>query len=329
MCKRVVSGIRPTGYIHIGHYYGVLCNWVNLQYKNDCFFFIADWHALTARINMNIIFNISKKMLIEWLSVGLNPNVCTIFIQSKIKQIPELYLMLSMITSLNYLESMPSYKCNTNLITYGLLGYPLLQCADILGYRAQLVPVGKDQVIHIELTKKIIKKINLINKNSIKHFLKLPLPKSLLNDFPSILGTDGRKMSKSYNNTIYLVENYRFLNFKINKIITNIKRKYKVNKGNPFRCIIWNLHTTCNLNRTKHWIQYGCTNAKLGCISCKKSLVSQILKTQALYIKNAILYNKVGKILESILTTGEHRATKEIKKTLKCINVDKEINSQT
>jgi len=317
--KRVVSGIRPTGYVHIGNYFGVIKNWIQIQYKYDCFFFIADWHALTTHcIKSIIISNISKKMFLECLSLGLNPNICTIFFQSKVNKIPKLYLILSMITSLHYLEKLPYYKQRDKSITYGLLGYPLLQCADILAYRAHIVPIGNDQIMNIELSQKIIKKINFINENK-KYCTRLIKPVGLLNNVSHIIGTDGKKMSKSYNNTIFTIEEPLFLNFKINKIITS--RNDNMMIRNLYICIIWKFQKIYHMTNIKYWIQYGCINLYLNCFSCKKIIINKILERQKFITENSKQNNMSYKVMKDILFVGQKRANKEIIKTLKYINL--------
>src|SRR3990167_399379 len=203
--QRVVSGMRPTGKLHLGHYHGVLKNWIKLQDQYECFFFVADWHSLTTEYaNPKNVKESIREILIDWLAAGIDPSRATIFVQSKIPEHAELHLLLSMITPISWLERVPSYKELKNelkdrdLSTYGFLGYPLLQTADIAIYRANWVPVGQDQVAHLELSREVVRRFNHLYGETLVE------PQSMLTSSPKLLGTDGRKMSKSYNNCIYL-----------------------------------------------------------------------------------------------------------------------------
>ncbi len=274
--KRILSGNRPSGLLHLGNYVGALQNWVNLQDEYECFFMIADWHALTSEYTdtSEIEGNI-REMLLDWLSVGLDPERSTIFIQSQIKQHAELSLMLGMFTPLPWLERCPTYKeqimemANRDLSTYGFLGYPVLQAADIVIYRADAVPVGEDQVPHLEFTREVVRRINHI-------YGKLfPEPQTLLSRVPKLLGTDGRKMSKSYNNCIYLSDDAETVRKKVNKMVTDPARVRRTDKGHPEVCSVFSYHRVFNADQVPT-IERQCRNAEIGCTDCKQNLARAI-----------------------------------------------------
>jgi len=241
---RILSGMRPTGPLHLGHLHGVLKNWLELQEKYECFYFIADWHALTTEYESpEKIFEFSEELFLEWLSVGLSPEKSTLFIQSAIKEHAELHLIFSMFVPVSWLERNPSYKemlqniQNKDLNTYGFLGYPVLQAADILIYKAQKVPVGLDQVPHLELTREIARRFNYLYK--VDYF---PEPEPILSEVPKIPGIDGRKMSKSYGNAIFLNDPPEVVRKKIMSYVTDTQRPKKSDPGDPEnRCIAFNL----------------------------------------------------------------------------------------
>ena len=233
--KRILSGMRPTGRLHLGNLHGALENWVQLQNQYDCYFFVADWHALTTDYaTPEGIRENTREMVLDWLSVGLDPQLSTIFIQSDIKEHAELYLLLAMITPLPWLERNPTYKeqqqqlDQKDLSTYGFLGYPVLQAADIVIYRANGVPVGKDQLPHIELTREIARRFNFMYKSEI-----FPIPDGLLTDAPVLPGLDGRKMSKSYGNCIFITEPEKEIREKISKMMTDPQRIRRHDPGDP------------------------------------------------------------------------------------------------
>ena len=232
--KRVLSGMRPTGRLHLGHLHGTLGSWVKLQDEYKCFFFVADWHALTSEYeNTGIIKDSTQDMVIDWLSAGIDPEKSILFIQSRILEHAELHLLLSMIVPLPWLERNPTYKeqqeemSNKDLATYGFLGYPVLQAADIIIYKAHKVPVGKDQVPHLELTREIVRRFNYLYKNV------FPEPDQILTEMSKVLGIDRRKMSKSYNNAIYLADSPEEIKTKVSQMITDPQRKRRNDPGNP------------------------------------------------------------------------------------------------
>lgn len=270
--SRVLSGMRPTGKLHLGNYVGALQNWVKLQHTHKCFFFVADWHALTtdyedtSRVGGNTV-----EVLLDWLAAGLDPEKCTMFVQSHEKQHAELHVLFSMVTPLGWLERVPSYKdqqqqmANKDLHTYGFLGYPLLQAADILIYQADYVPVGEDQVAHVELTREVARRFNQFYSRGPKPLLKEP--DVLLTKTPKLLGMDKRKMSKSYGNSILLSEEARDLADKINNSVTD--RPALTDKGSPDRCPVGNLHQIFSPADRLAYITRGCTQAGITCVECK------------------------------------------------------------
>lgn len=271
--KVIVSGMRPTGLLHLGHYFGVLQNWKKLQSDYDCYFFVADWHSLTTEYdNTEIVRNSIKEMVVDWLASGIDPNQVTLFIQSKVPEHAELHLLLSMITPIGWLERVPSYKDMKNelkhkdLSTYGFLGYPLLQTADVALYHANLVPVGQDQVAHIELSREVLRRFNFLYSEI------FPEPQALLTKTPKVPGLDGRKMSKSYNNSIYLSDSAEAVEKKIKQCLTDPARQRKTDKGNPEKCTVFDYHKQVTPSEKREEIIEACQNATIGCVDCKKIL---------------------------------------------------------
>jgi tryptophanyl-tRNA synthetase len=276
---RILSGMRPTGKLHLGNYVGALQNWVKLQDTHDCFFFIADWHALTTGYDetSQIAAN-TVEVVLDYLAAGLDPERCTIFVQSHVLEHAELHVLFSMVTPLGWLERVPSYKeqqvqmPNKDLHMYGFLGYPLLQAADILIYRANFVPVGEDQVAHVELTREVARRFNNLYPGSGKPVF--PEPEALLTPTPKLLGTDKRKMSKSYGNTILLSDVAATVAKKINDSVTD---RPKLNdKGNPDRCPVGNLHQIFSDAERLAYITRGCTTAGITCVECKSLAVASV-----------------------------------------------------
>lgn len=278
---RILSGIRPTGRVHIGHFVGVFENWLKLQENNDTFFFVADWHALTTNFeDTSTLKEYTVELMKTFMAVGLGKS--TLFVQSAIKEHAELMLLLSMVTPVSWLERVPTYKemkqqiADRDLSNSGFLMYPVLQAADILIYKADGVPVGEDQVYHVELTREIARRFNYIFKREV-----FPEPKELLSKVPKMLGTDGRKMSKSYGNTIPLITTENEMSKMILPMITDPARKRKTDPGNPEICPVWDYHkafgTTDNPEETQ-WVMEGCTQAKIGCIDCKKLLLKHMVE---------------------------------------------------
>ena len=271
---RVLSGMRPTGKLHLGNYMGALANWVKLQDQYDCYFFIADWHALTtdyadtSQITPNTV-----EVLLDYLAAGLDPEKCVLFLQSRVKQHAELFLDLAMISPLGWLERVPSYKemqenlTNRDLTTYGFLGYPVLMTADILVYQADFVPVGQDQQAHVELTREIARRFNQFY--SLNGREVLPEPKVLLTPSPKLPGTDGRKMSKSYGNTILISDPEPVVRQKLKTMVTDPARIRRSDPGDPDKCPVGDLHKVFSTPETMAKVYEGCRSAGIGCIECK------------------------------------------------------------
>ncbi len=277
MSKKVVlSGARPTGALHIGNYLGAIKNWVKLQDEYDCFFFIADWHALTTDYEDTGSYkeNISE-VVMDLYAAGLEPDKCNIFLQSSLKEHAELHLLFSMITPLSWLERCPTYKDQLNQMdeknirTYGFLGYPCLQSADILIYKADYVPVGEDQLPHVEMTREIARRFNFL-------FGKVfPEPEPLLTEAKVLPGLDGRKMSKSYNNTIALKDRGDVLRKKVMSMITDPARIRKDDPGHPDVCAVFAYHKFFN-KEEKEQIESDCKAGLIGCVGCKKNLYEKL-----------------------------------------------------
>ena len=280
---RVLSGMRPTGKLHLGNYVGALRNWVNLQDNYDCFFFIADWHALTTDYaDTRAVKQNSLEVILDYLAAGLDPERSTLFIQSHVPQHAELHLLFSMITPVGWLERVPSYKeqrenlKDKDLSTYGFLGYPLLQSADILVYRGNFVPVGEDQVPHVELTREVARRFNQFYPRKVRHGDRdpgrefvFPEPQPLLTPTPKLPGTDGRKMSKSYGNTILLSEPEASFRQKLKTMVTDPARIRRSDPGDPDKCPVGDLHKIFSSEETMAKVYEGCRSAGIGCIECK------------------------------------------------------------
>ena len=272
--KRVLSGARPTGKLHLGNYVGAVSNWVRMQDEYECFFFVADWHALTTDYaDTSKIKTNSFDVLLDLLAAGIDPERCTLFLQSHVPQHAELYLLFSMITPLGWLERVPTYKDQQenlkgkDLSTHGFLGYPVLQAADILMYKGDFVPVGEDQVPHVELTREIARRFNqFYDLRGSAVFLE---PKPLLTPTPKLPGTDGRKMSKSYGNTILLADPEPVIRQKLKTMVTDPARIRRSDPGNPDVCPVGDLHKLFSSRETLAKVDAGCRSAGIGCIECK------------------------------------------------------------
>jgi tryptophanyl-tRNA synthetase len=278
--------MRPTGGLHLGNYHGALKNWVELQYQYECYFFIADWHALTTDYadTSQVVPNIMDVML-DYLAAGLDPDRCVLFLQSKVLQHAELYLLLGMITPLGWLERVPSYKeqqenlAHKDLSNIGFLGYPLLMASDILLYQPRFVPVGNDQTAHVELTREVARRFNQHYK--LDGAEVLPEPQVLLTPSPKLPGTDGRKMSKSYGNTILLTDPEAEVRKKLKTMVTDPARVRRTDPGDPDICPVGDLHKVFSTPETMAKVYEGCRTAGIGCIECKSwaaDALVQILK---------------------------------------------------
>jgi tryptophanyl-tRNA synthetase len=371
--------MRPTGSLHLGNYHGALGNWIELQYQYDCYFFIADYHALTTGYeDTRQLEDYVWQMVIDWLAAGLNPAVCTMFIQSRVPEHAELHLLLSMITPLGWLERVPTYKDQQeqlkekDLATYGFLGYPLLQSADILLYRPMHVPVGEDQVAHVEITREIARRFNylfgrepdfeakaerairnlgsknaaiyrelrksyqeqgnadalvrahtLLDGNSrltladcerLLGYLEgtgrsiLPEPDALLTATPKVTGLDGRKMSKSYGNTIGLREDPDAVAAKLKTMQTDPARVRRTDPGNPEKCPVWDLHRLYSSEDIQRWADRGCRTAGIGCLECKQPVIDRIVEEVTGMRQRAQEYEENPDLVRGIIAEGCEKA---------------------
>src|SRR6267154_5001834 len=387
---RVLSGMRPTGSLHLGHYHGVLKNWVQMQHEYECLFFVADWHALTTHYDAPQVIEQSVwNMVIDWLAAGVDPAHATLFIQSRVPEHAELHLLLSMITPLGWLERVPSYKdqqeklSEKDLSTYGFLGYPLLQSADILLYRSQYVPVGEDQVAHVEITREVARRFNHIygrepefeqkvekaikslgSRNSALYrslrkafqekgdedalakaqalveanarltvadrdrlfgFLEgagiaiLPEPEALLTATPKVPGLDGRKMSKSYGNTIGLREDADSVVKKLKAMQTDPARVRRTDPGDPEKCPVWDLHKIYSTAETQERVQKGCRSAGIGCLDCKAPLIEKIVEEVSGIAKRAQEFEENPDLVRGIIAEGCERARTVARDTLDAV----------
>lgn len=314
---RVLSGMQSSGKVHIGNLVGALQNWVKLQDTYDCYYFIADWHALTTGYSQpEALHDSVTDLLINFLAAGLDPDKCTIFLQSRVLEHAELHLLLSMITPLGWLERVPTYKekqqelKERDLATYGFLGYPLLQTADIIIYRAKYVPVGVDQVPHLEISREIARRFNNLYKDI------FPEPDALLTSFPKVPGVDGRKMSKSYNNAIYLSDTAKEVESKIKMMTTDPARIKRTDAGNPELSPVFQLHKVFSSKEEQAEVAEGCRTAGIGCIDCKKVLIKNVFKVlEPIWAKRAALIEHPGQLAE-IVDKGTEKARKAAQETM-------------
>jgi tryptophanyl-tRNA synthetase len=318
--ERVVSGMRPTGRLHLGHFHGALENWVRLQEEYDCFFFVADWHALTTEFkDVSGIAPSVREMVIDWLSVGLDPERCTLFLQSAVKEHAELYLLLSMITPVGWLERNPTFKelqeelQEKDLSGHGFLGYPVLQAADIVMYGARRVPIGVDQLPHLELTREIVRRFNHLYKCDV-----LVEPQHLLSPAPKLLGVDNRKMSKSFGNAILLSDPPEEVERKVTQMITDPARKRRRDPGDPDVCNVFSFHKIYKTEAVMaahsdllplEEVARQCRSAELGCVEDKKQLAREINAALDATIRprRAALEKDPGRV-EKILAAGSEKA---------------------
>lgn len=309
MKGRVLSGMQPSGKLHLGNLFGALQNWVRLQEEYDCFYFIADWHALTSNYaDVSEIRSNIKDVLIDWLASGLDPQKSTIFIQSRIPEHAELHLLLSMITPLPWLERVPTYKekqeelKDRDLCTYGFLGYPVLQAADILIYRAGYVPVGVDQLPHLEITREIARRFNYFYGEV------FPEPQALLTEYPKIIGIDGKKMSKSYGNAIYLSDIPEEVERKIKIMVTDPARVRRTDPGNPDICPLHSLHKVFGNKDDIESIDKGCRDATIGCMDHKRLVIKAVQSILTPLLEKRKALEASPGILEKIIASGVEKA---------------------
>jgi tryptophanyl-tRNA synthetase len=356
--KRVLSGMRPTGKLHLGNYMGALYNWVRLQHEYESYFFIADWHALTTDYaDTSQVKDNTREVALDFLAAGLDPEECVIFVQSAVKQHAEFHLLLSMVTPLSWLERVPSYKDQQeqlkekDLATYGFLGYPLLQSADILIYQPDFVPVGQDQAAHVELTREVARRFNQFYSSGDRPITRddlaqaphgfveaviggtvgattsqfpsridkppiLPEPKVLLTPSPKLPGTDGRKMSKSYGNTILLSDPEPVIRQKLKPMVTDPARVRRSDPGNPEVCPVFDLHKVFSSVETQQKAREGCTTAGIGCIECKSWVADAIVAELAPIQERRSQYESRPERVKEILAEGNRRATLRAEQTM-------------
>jgi tryptophanyl-tRNA synthetase len=379
--------MRPTGPLHLGNYHGALRNWVDLQYQYECYFFVADWHALTTGYeDTSALPQFTREVLIDWLAAGLNPGVATIFLQSQVLEHAELHLLLSMITPLAWLERVPTYKDQQaelrekDLATYGFLGYPLLQSADILVYQPTYVPVGEDQVAHVEITREVARRFNhlfgrepdfeekaekavkslggrnasvyrqlrkrfqesgdaaalergrelvkgntritVADRERLLGYLEgsgvsiLPEPQVLLTRTPKVPGLDGRKMSKSYGNTIGMREDPDSVVKKLRTMQTDPARVRRTDPGDPDKCPVFDLHRIYSDEATQKWAAEGCRTAGIGCLDCKKPVIDRVVEEVTAMRKRAQEYQDNPDLVRGIVAEGTEKARETARQTM-------------
>jgi len=315
--KRIVSGMRPSGKIHLGHLHGALNNWKSLQDDYECSYFIADWHALTSEYaDTRIIKDSIYDMIIDWITVGLDPEIATFFIQSDIKEHAELHMIFSMITPLSWLERNPTYKeqlrelAQKDVYTYGFLGYPVLQAADILMYKAHGVPVGEDQAPHVEMTREIARRFNHL------YGMVFPEPDVLLPPTSKLLGIDRRKMSKSYNNAIFLTDTAEEIERKVGQMITDPQRARRTDPGRPEVCNVFSFHEIYTPKETVQQIDKECRTAAIGCGDCKNIMAASLNRALVpIREKRRELESDIAKV-KDIMERGNTRARSIAQKTM-------------
>jgi tryptophanyl-tRNA synthetase len=315
--QRVLSGMQASGRLHLGNLVGALQNWVALQDTYECFYFVADWHALTTGYaHPEDIKDSTRDVLVNYIAAGLDPERSTLFLQSRILQHSELHLMLSMITPVGWLERVPTYKekkeelHDRDLNMYGFLGYPVLQTADIIIYKADFVPVGEDQVPHLEISREIVRRFNHLYKEV------FPEPQPLLTKFPKVPGVDGRKMSKSYDNAVYLSDTPDTVEKKIKTMMTDPARVKRTDKGDPEKSPVYHLHKIFSSEEEVREVAEGCSTAGIGCIDCKKVLIKNVKSVmEPIWKKRDELLKNPNRI-EDIIQLGTEKAAKVAEQTM-------------
>lgn len=313
----VVSGARPTGGLHLGHLNGALKSWVDLQERFSCYFFVADWHALTTEYEDPAILRASSEsMVLDWLSVGMDPEKSVLFTQSEVPAHAELFLMFSMIIPVPWLERVPSYKEQQeqlegrDLSTFGFLGYPLLQAADILVYKGSRVPVGEDQLPHIELTREVGRRFNRLYGDV------FPEPQGIVVEGARIPGTDGRKMSKSYGNAVDLVDDPETITKKLSRMVTDTRRQRRTDPGDPKDCPAFRLHEVYCTEEERAELTAGCKSASIGCLDCKKVMIRHVIEELQPIRERRLELDKRPGIAGDVLADGRARANEVADKTL-------------
>lgn len=315
--KVVFSGIRPTGAAHLGNYAGAMRNWYLLQDKYTCFYSIVTWHALSSEYqNSRVIKDYTFEMAVDLLSVGLDPGKCVIFVQSEVKQHAELHLLLSMVTPLPWVERVPTFKemqkemADRDLNTYGYLGYPVLQTADIILYKADIVPVGEDQAAHLELAREITRRFNRLFGEV------FPEPQMLLTETPRLAGTDGRKMSKSFGNAVYLKDSPEVIREKISTMVTDTRRKRRSDPGEPADCPVFTLHNAFVEKAGRDKLARECRRAGIGCLECKAVVIKSLIRQLTSYWEKRAQLERDPRLVWEILEEGNSRARRVAEKTM-------------
>ena len=315
--ETIVSGMRPTGKLHLGHYHGALVNWLRLQEQFQCYFFVADWHALTTDYaTPQGIRESTIEMVMDWLAVGLDPRKSVIFRQSRVKEHAELHLLYSMITPVSWLERNPTYKeqmkeiVGKDLSTYGFLGYPVLQAADITIYKANKVPVGVDQAPHVELTREIVRRFNQLYRPI------FPEPDVLLTEAQKVPGLDGRKMSKSYGNAVFLSDSPKDIDAKISRMTTDPARVKRTDPGEPEKCPAFQLHKIYSTPEEIDFVTRGCRTAGIGCLECKKVMIKHVIEDLAPIRERRAQYENHPQNVAEILEHGTQSAQEKAGATL-------------
>jgi len=312
---RILSGIRPTGACHIGHYEAIMKNWAELQYEYECSYEVADLHALTDRTDTTNLQDNIYEVLIDLLSVGIDPNISTLFIQSHLPEHSELHLLLSMIAPVSWLELCPTYKEKKEEVqrsmgvSYGLLGYPVLMATDIIIHKGEYVPVGEDQLPHLELTREIVRRFNNLYSNVLIE------PQAILTKTPRIFGIDNRKMSKSYGNAIYLKDPDDVMKEKVMIMITDPQRAYRKDPGHPDVCNVFSFHLLYNFGRAKE-IEKDCRTAKIGCKDCKAELAEKIIAKFKEFKEKRANYERKKDFINDIIREGDKKAKEVASDTL-------------
>jgi tryptophanyl-tRNA synthetase len=313
----IVSGARPTGRLHLGHLHGALKNWIRLQENYRCYFFVADWHALTTDYaTPQGIRQSTIEMVMDWLSIGLDPTRSVIFRQSSVKEHAELHLIYSMITPVPWLERNPTYKeqikelTGKDLSTYGFLGYPVLQAADITIYKANKVPVGVDQAPHVELTREIVRRFNQLYRPV------FPEPEVLLTETQKLPGLDGRKMSKSYGNAVFLSDSPEEIDKKLSRMMTDPARVKRTDPGEPEKCPAFELHKIYCTPEEIEFVSNGCRTAAIGCLECKKVMIKHVIEDLAPFREKRAQLEKKPEVVEEILQAGHEAAQEKASETM-------------
>jgi len=315
--KVVLSGVRPTGPLHLGNLVGAVRNWLKLQDDYKCFYSIVTWHALSSEYqNSKVIKGYTFEVAMDLLSIGIDPEKSVLFLQSEVKEHAELHLILSMIIPLPWLERVPTFKemqkelQDRDINTYGFFGYPVLQTADIIIYKAEVVPVGEDQAYHVELAREIARRFNRLFEPI------FPEPQILLTEVPRLAGTDGRKMSKSYGNAIFLKDSPDIIRQKIETMMTDIRRKRRTDPGIPEDCPVFTLHKAFVDKEKQKELALGCQRASIGCLECKKVVIKSLIHLLTPYWEKRKKFEEKPQLVWDILEEGNKKARRVAQKTM-------------